>query len=80
MTLYEYNVLDLTQRADYLWANGTLVVSGSDGIAAFSFYHLGDFFVEVVYDQEFNTIVSLVPFKTGPRYERMVEVMELPSP
>lgn len=78
MTLYEYLKLDLSARGTYLWAHGSFIANGSDGTSPAAFYSLHDYFVEVVFDLEFNTIVSLVPFKEGERYERMVSAMEVP--
>ena len=78
--LYAFNALDVNPRGRYLWANGEFIGHGGDNTGPFAFYSLHDYFVEVLFDLEFNTIVSLVPFKVRPRYERMVEVMELPSP
>ena len=78
--LYEFNALDVNARGTYLWSNGEFIGHGGDHTGPFAFYSLHDYFVEVLFDLEFNTIVSLVPFKTGPRYERMVEVMEVPKP
>lgn len=77
MTLYEFNALDVNARGTYLWANGEFLANGSDHTGPFAFYSLHDYFVEVVFDLEFNAIVSLVPFKTGPRHERMLSVIDL---
>ena len=77
VTLYEFNALDPNARGTYLWAHGEFIANGGDEIGPFVFYRLHDYFVEVVFDLEFNTIVSLVPFKTGPRYERMVHWIDL---
>lgn len=78
MTLYEFVRLDVNARADYLWAHGSFVTNYGDVNGPSAFYALHDYFVEVIFDPEFNTIVSLVPFKEGERYDRMVGAMEVP--
>lgn len=75
--LYEFNALDVNARGDYLWAHGEFLAHGGDHTGPFAFYSLHDYFVEVLFDLEFNTIVSLAPFKSGPRYERLVSVLDL---
>lgn len=75
--LYEFNALDVNARGTYLWANGEFLANGADHTGPFAFYSLHDYFVEVLFDLEFDTVVSLVPFKTGPRYDRLVSVVDL---
>ncbi len=79
MTLYEFNALNMNTRGSYLWEHGEFLAHGGDHTGPFAFYSLHDYFVEVVYDVEFNTIVSLVPFKTGPRYDRLLSVLRIPN-
>lgn len=79
MTLYEFNALDVNKRGDYLWANGEFLCNGGDHVGPSAFYQLHDFYVEVLFDLEFNTIVSVVPFKVGDRYERMVRYIDAES-
>lgn len=78
MTLYEYTRLDVNARADYLWAHGTFLANGNDGTAPAAYYSLEDFFVEVVFDLEFSTVVTVAPFNTGERYERLVRFLDVP--
>jgi hypothetical protein len=75
--LYEFNALDVKARGEHLWAHGEFLAHGGDHTGPFAFYSLHDYFVEVLFDLEFNTVVSLVPFKTGPRYDRLVSVVDL---
>jgi len=77
--LYEFNALDVYARGVYLWANGEFLAHGADHTGPFAFYSLHDYFVEVLFDLEFDTVVSLVPFKTGPRYDRLLSVLHIPN-
>jgi hypothetical protein len=56
------NKLDLNPRGDCLWVHDEFLAHGGDHTGPFAFYSLHDYFVEVVFDLEFNTIVSVVPF------------------
>ena len=77
LSLYQFNALDVDARGTYLWEHGQFLSNGGDGSGLFAFYSLHDYFVEVIFDLEFNTIVSLVPFKAGPRYERLLSVIDV---
>lgn len=79
VTLWEFNTLSIPLRYQYMMEKGSHVASGADTVSAFVFYQVDDFFVEIVYDQEFNAIVSVVPFTKDPRHERMVKTMEVPE-
>ncbi|HMC97133.1 MAG TPA: hypothetical protein VKG92_05755 [Flavobacteriales bacterium] len=75
MTLYEFQKLDVAEQAAHLWYNGSFV-SADVGTPA-TFYVLNEFFVEVVGDAGTFKAHALVPFRRGPRYERMVNHIEL---
>ena len=79
LSLYQFNALDVSSRGTYLWEHGQFLSNGGDDSGLFAFYSLHDYFVEVIFDLEFNTIVSLVPFKAGPRYERLLDVLRIPN-
>jgi len=66
-------------RGVYLWEHGEFITYGGDVTGPFAFYQLHDFYVEVLFDLEFNTVVSVVPFNEGDRYERMLTTMEVPG-
>jgi len=72
MTLYDFLRLNVNARGDYLWEHGVFLAHGGDQVGPSAFYQLHDFYVEVVFDLEFNTIISVVPLKEGDRYERLV--------
>ena len=75
--LYQFAALEVSARGTYLWEHGQFLSNGGDGSGLFAFYSLHDYFVEVIFDLEFNTIVSLVPFKAGPRYDRLLSVIDV---
>ena len=77
LSLYQFNALDVSSRGTYLWEQGQFLSNGGDATGLFAFYSLHDYFVEVIFDLEFNTIVSLVPFKAGPRYDRLLSVIDV---
>jgi hypothetical protein len=76
MPLYDFNLLDLNSRAEYVWAVGDYV--GSDYKGPSNFYTLGAFYVEVAMNPGTTKILRAVPFITGARYARMVECMAVP--
>lgn len=77
--IYQFTTLHSNARGSYLWEHGQFLSNGGDATGLFAFYSLHDYFVEVIFDLEFNTIVSLIPFKAGPRYDRLVSVLDLSS-
>ena len=79
MTFYQYVGLSLKERADYLWQHGSFIANGHDGVAPSAFYSLHDWFVEVVIDNQFDTIITVAPFKEGDRYERLLSFMDVPN-
>lgn len=76
MTLYEFQALDLNRRAEYVWGKGDYV--GSDPQAPSNFYVVNDFYVEVILNPGTTKILLAVPFTTGARYWRMVEIIDVP--
>ena len=73
MNLYDYNKLNLTEKANLLWGDGVFIVN----VDNFALYVLYDFMVEVVLHNE--KIVELRTFKRGALLEKYLEVMELPK-
>ncbi len=73
MTLYDYNKLNLTERANKLWGDGVFIVSVNN----YALYVLYEFLVEVVLHN--SEIVELRAFKRGALLEKYLEVMELPK-
>jgi hypothetical protein len=73
MTLYDYNKLNLTEKANLLWGDGVFIVN----VDNFALYVLYDFMVEVVLHN--SEIVELRTFKRGLLLDKYLEVMELPK-
>ena len=65
MTLYEFNVLDLTNKMEAINQNGTYIDNHVTEKESCNLYGLFMFFVEVVYNPEYNTITEIRSFKTG---------------
>lgn len=66
MTLYEFNRLDLAARASNVFYLGTFLAScpGRGNL-----YNMGDFFAEVLYNQETNDIQDVRSFRTTRNLE-----------
>jgi hypothetical protein len=63
MTLYEFLGLDETDKANAVW-DGIFIGLREHHRHTVLLYRIGDFFCEVYYDKEKNTIERLRPFKT----------------
>lgn len=63
MGIYGFIRLSMNERADVTWERGTFLMSraASDGVT-FNLYAVEDFYVEVAYCHEYNTIVDVSPF------------------
>ncbi len=74
--LYQFNALDMDERAAYLWQHGEYVTGAVDPFRS-NFYALHGYFVEVELFDQGDAITAVVPFTTGDRYERMVRHIQL---
>lgn len=77
MTLYQFNSLDMDERAAHLWEHGEYVTGIVDAEGRSNFYALHGYFVEVELFDEGNDIAAVIPFNTGDRYERMIRGVDL---
>lgn len=75
--LYQFNALDMDQRADYLWQHGEYLTGAVDEQGRSNFYALGAFFVEVELFDTGDAIAAVVPFTTGSRYDRLLRHIDL---
>ncbi|MXV50300.1 hypothetical protein GS399_04895 [Pedobacter sp. HMF7647] len=64
MTLYEFIQADTDQKALAVW-NGIYIADRQEGRLRMQLYHLGSFYVEVVYDVPQNRILHFKPFRKG---------------
>jgi hypothetical protein len=65
MTLYEFNILDLNERMEAVNQLGAFIDNHLTKSERCNLYAINMFFVEVVYDAEYNTITEIRSFKTG---------------
>lgn len=77
LTLYGFNMLDMNERATYLWEHGDYITGVIDAQGRSNFYTLNGYYVEVELFDEGEAIAAVVPFTTGDRYERMVSAVDL---
>jgi hypothetical protein len=68
MTLEEFTGLSPTDRMVQVVDHGEFLAE--EGVS--NFYALGEFYVEVVLDDDAGCILALHPFIVGQRYERML--------
>ncbi len=73
MTLYDYNKLNLIDKANKLWGDVVFIVN----VDNFALYVLYDFMAEVVLHND--EIVEIRTFKRGVLLDKYLEVMELPK-
>jgi hypothetical protein len=77
MNLYPYNALALHKRADHLWTHGSFIAICRRQFPHAQYFMLNDFFVELQFDPGRTTMIGLIAFDRGDRYNRMVEAIEL---
>lgn len=65
MTLYDFNKLDLNERMQCVNLYGTFLDNYIAKQERCNLYAIDKFFVEVVYNSEFNSITDIRSFKTG---------------
>jgi hypothetical protein len=64
LTLYEYNQLNLDDRASFLWEHGTFLMNDEGGGKRVNLYALGDLYVEGRCDKKSNRIMRIRTFKS----------------
>lgn len=75
-SLYEFNALDMDERAAYLWQHGEYLTGAIEQFRS-NFYSLHDYFVEVELFDTGDAIAAVIPFNTGDRYERLLRHLDL---
>jgi len=73
MELYDYNKLNLTDKANKLWNDGIFITHSGN----YSLYILFMFLVEVTLHND--EIVEIRAFKRGALLDKYLEVMSLPK-
>lgn len=64
MTLDEFNVLDLNEKAEAVW-RGSFLADGEENGLMVQLYAVNGFYVEVFYDALANKILSFRSFTSG---------------
>jgi hypothetical protein len=77
MHLREFIRLSLKDRLLYTTDHGTFVAA--DPSRPCTFHLLHDFYVEVRLADDASRVIGVMPFKTGTRYERMLESITMTS-
>jgi hypothetical protein len=71
--MYDYNKLNLTDRANKLWGDGVFIVK----VDNFALYLLYSFYCEVVLHND--EIVEIKAFKKGILLDKYLEVINVPQ-
>jgi len=67
MEIYEFNQLNINERAEIVWASGKLIDSHCESHLTFLLYQLPNFYAEIIYDTKKNCITNVISFKQGHR-------------
>ncbi len=77
MTIYEFASLDLTDKANELWAKGELIQNYKDQNQSCILYFIHNFYVEVALDKTGIEILHITPFKRGNLLDKYVTFITL---
>ena len=70
MTLYECNILELNEPMEAVSQYGVYLDNYVTKDIRINCYAIDKFFVEVVYNSEYNTITEVRPFKYGDSLDK----------
>lgn len=70
MKIYEFLRLDEQGRYQAIWDNGKHIDTKVKEGIIFQLYTINDFFVEIHYNAENNSIIGYLPFKQGEHLEK----------
>ena len=70
MTLYNFNKLALEEKQATVWDKGVFLDNYVTEDIRINCYAIDKFFVEVVYDAEFNVITEVRSFKYGNELDK----------
>ncbi len=77
MDLYQFIALDLRTKADTVWNHAIYLMSRPYASGIANLYALEDFYVEVYYDQELNSIEDIRSFKSVHCLEPYLDEIKL---
>ena len=73
MTLYGFNVLKLNERMEVANQYGTFLDNYITKDISINCYAIEKFFIEVIYDREYNTITKVRSFKYGHSLDKYAQ-------
>ena len=76
MELYEFNLLELNRRAEYLWAAGAFIINIKQKSYSYNLYSLNGYFVEVKLSKE-NKIIAITPFRQGGLLNKYLDYIDV---
>lgn len=59
-SIYQFQQFPLNEQAQYVWDNGQFVESRTENDFSSNLYWMGNFYVEIVYNNSMNSIVEVV--------------------
>ena len=77
MTLYNFNILSFEEKQATVYDIGTFLDNYVTKDIRINCYAIDKFFVELVYDSEFNTITEVRSFKYGHEVEKYFKDIKL---
>ncbi|MCC9167538.1 hypothetical protein [Pontibacter harenae] len=77
MTLYDFNGINLDERAQTVWKHGTFLTTRSAWGCRITLYHVGDFFAEVWHEPRHNHIVLVRGFKNKALLDAYTDQVDL---
>jgi len=77
MELYDYNKLNLDQRAETLWKNGVFVINLREELYSYNLYTFFGYFVEVKLSNSENKIIDIRSFRKGEILNKYVDVIDI---
>jgi hypothetical protein len=75
--IYDFLILDLTERADLLQKEGVFLMKSRLDDFSFSLYSFKNIYVEIVINDSENQITQVVPFKSGWRLDKYLREIDI---
>ena len=75
MFLYEFNSLNDTKKAEYVWESGKHIINIKEDESSFSLYNTPDFYVE--FELKEDKITNIRSFKKGALLDRYINREDL---
>lgn len=75
MNLYEFNVLPIRIKTEYILNKGTFLMSRKGTQALVHLYYVCDYYVEIFYGEKTNKILSIRTFNDTEKLDRYLDQM-----